>query len=457
MNNHIVVVLATVFLTLASMSHAQTARAPFSAKESQACRSLDSDRAKKQEELGRIQTRISNLMAAMTQLREGQARQEQIASLGKLQAGMGGTAGVAKVTKAFSDAFLEITQPAAPMVKKAYDAVDAMTAAGIAFYQGNAVKGSAGALDGGQKGMEAYIQYVDLQNPKTILPQNPKTPGLAASVLKTAERLDQGDFAGAASAYAGGVEQQLNSKAHTSKGLLRAGANAAAVFSNAPGKTAEERVADYLKALSEINKVAAEAHKRFPFQAEGLADRAGRVLGHSGAVLTQIPKAREGYREAVDMYVEYKAIEARAAGTVRNMERQIEQKYEEVKRLHAQGLKIENEIRRVDAKTRACLDSEEKRLVKAGSSKAKPRAPAASANNSYQVPKKPAWNRQATWQRLDRAREYRRQADERAMAGGSAPSLTPGPANRAGTPTPQPKPVPPLQEMETLCSDVACQ
>ena len=406
MKTHIIV-FATVFLTLASMSHAQTPRVAFSAKESKACRSFDSDRAKKQEELGRIKTRISNLMAAMTQLREGQARQEQIASLGKLQAGMAGTFAGAKVTKAFSDAFLEITQPVAPMIKKAYDAADAAVAAGNAlFYERNVVQASAGAFDAGQKAMEWRIQNKALQNPNATLPQSPQAAGLVGSVLKTAERAGQGDFAGAASAYAGGIEKQLNPKAHTGKGVLRAGSNVAAAFSNRPGKTAEERVADELNALSEISKLAAEAHKRFPFEAEGLTDRAGRVLGHSATVLKQIPKAREGWREAGEMYDEYQAIETRAASAVRNMERQIEQKYEEVKRLHAQGLKIEDDIRRVDAKTRACLDAEEQRLAKAGSSKASPRAPAASANNSYQVPKKPAWNRQATWQRLDRAREY---------------------------------------------------
>ncbi len=279
-----------------------------------------------------------------------------------------------------------------------------------------------------------------------IRPGKTETPGVVGAAVKGADALRRGDYAGTASNVASGVEKLLDSQAKKTKLFLRSGRAAAGIAE--PGKTDDSRFAAGLDTLSEGSKLAARAaHEQKAFAIAGMAGRTGRVLGHSGMMLEQVSKAKEGLTEASAMYDQDKAIEKRASATVGNFEKQIQQKYAEVTRLHAQAVKIESDIRRMESKARECRYEEEMRLAKAESSTASSRAPAATANHSYQAPKRPVWDRQATWRRLDRAQEFRRQADERAMARGSAPSFTSAPANRAGTPAPEPQPVLKLPEM----------
>jgi hypothetical protein len=226
-------------------------------------------------------------------------------------------------------------------------------------------------------------------------------------------------LAGAASNFAAGVDKATDRKAKRTKALFGAGSKAAAGFSGTPGKTDEARVADELAAGSGMFKLVADAANRSgDGQLAAIAGRSGRLLGYSGTMLAQVPKAREGLTEASAMYDEYKTIDARVTAEVRNLERQIQQKYEEVKRLHGQGLKVQDDLRRAESKVRTCQEREATRSVKV-----------ARVNQPTQAGYAPrrTWDRRASAQRRDRIVQLKYWADQRRTPTRQVESAPPSP------------------------------
>jgi hypothetical protein len=404
--------LTAAVLTIGSVSSAQTARTPFSATESRACRGADTDYAKKREELVRTQTRISNSMMAIADLRDGQARQEQIEFMGKLHSGMGGIAGAAKVTKAMSDTFLDLTQAAAPHVKKAYDAFDALVAGGVWLWDGNGAQGAASGFESVQKAGEAYDEYLKRQKGMIIRPGRPTTPGVVGSALKGADDLRRGDVAGTASNVAAGAAKLLDSKAKKSKLALGAGSKVAAGLADTPGKTMDSRFADDLGALGDLSKLAANAaHTRGAGTVAGIAGRTGRLLGNSGMMLEQVSKAKQGLAESSAMYDEYKRIEEQTAGARRQAQRQIDKKLEDIARLRGEERTIQLEVNRALFAARACHEVEDARLRQNDGSTRSARASV--TQNRPDRSSRYTWDRRASQQRRERVIELRNRADER--------------------------------------------
>jgi hypothetical protein len=105
--------------------------------------------ARHQAELRRVQDRIGRLFNSVAVLREGIALQEQVALEGRIHASLGGTAGVAKVTKAMSDMFLTIAGDATwatKVVKRQYDRLETQIGATYGYLDGDNTKATAKGL-----------------------------------------------------------------------------------------------------------------------------------------------------------------------------------------------------------------------------------------------------------------------------------------------------------------------
>jgi hypothetical protein len=446
-------------LAFASVSGAQTSGQVFTRNDSKACMPHENRRAKKQQELVEIQARMTRLQGAVAAFEEGILLQQAVGNDGQWDAMKAGGAAFAKVTKAMSDTFLELTQDYSPqtrVVKKAYDAFDALVGAGTGLYEGNGVKTTEKGLDTVQKGTEAYIQYLRVQDPLAILPQKPRTPGVLGSAVKSADDLRRGDLAGSASNVASGVEKLLDSKAM--KRGSRAASKMLSGIADTPGKTADSRVADELTALGEVSKLAANAaHTRGTGELAAMAGRSGRLLGYSGVMLEQVSRAKQGLGETADMYREYKRIEERSAKTQEQFQRQIAQKAREIARLEGDAQRVIGEIRDAEAKILSCRIADETRLAKAnGSTRSKPATRASSyerldrtswrAGSPYAGS---SWDRRASQQRRERVIALRNLAEERrrrtiATDGYSSPGPNYGTSYPSAAPNPQTdRPLPP--------------
>src|SRR5688572_27757561 len=182
--------LTAALLIWAPVCGAQTAPSAFTVT-ARACVPQENRRAKKQQELVEVQAKKHRLQNAIAAFEEGLLAQQNIEGMGQLHSVMGGTAGVAKVTKAMSDTFLELTQSASPLIKKTYDAFDVLVAGGAAVYEGNAMSATASGFDTMQTGSEAYIEHLKSQKRRAILPQTPETPGKIATAVGMADDLSR--------------------------------------------------------------------------------------------------------------------------------------------------------------------------------------------------------------------------------------------------------------------------
>jgi hypothetical protein len=457
--------LTAALLALASVSSAQTAGPVFTASQSRACVPQENRRAKKQSELAEIQARAYRIQGAIAALEEGILLQQNIEGQGQLHAALGGTAGLARVTKAMSDTFLNLTQdysPAAGVVKKTYDAFDALVSAGAGAFAGDGVKTTAQGLDTVQKGTEAYIGYLRLQDGHVILPQTPETPKRVAAAVRMADDLRRGDLTGTASKFSAEVETMLDKNSKKTRLALRAGSKAMAGLADTPGKTLDSRAADGLNALGDVSKLVANAaHTRGAGDLAALFGRSGRLLDTSGMMLEQVSRTKQGLGEAADMYREYKKIQERSTKAQAQFQRQIDKKSDEIARLESDAQRIVGEIREAELDILSCRAAEETTLAKSSN---RPSAPSRGSSHerldrtSWRTGSPYAgssWDRQASRERRDHTMALRDLADRRARtsrpAGGYS-SSGPNygiPAGRSAPKTPAPRPSEPSSPERT--------
>jgi hypothetical protein len=432
--------LTAALLMSAPVCGAQTAPFVFTATESRTCVPQENRRAKKQQELVEVQAKRNQLQNAIAAFEEGILAQQHIEGMGQLHAVMGGSAGVARVTKAMSDTFLELTQSASPLIKKTYDAFDALVATGTAVYQGDPMNATASGFDTAQKGNTAYISYRRSQDPLAILPQAAETPGRIASAVRMTDDLSRGDLAGTTSKFAAEVAGMVDKNSKKTRLALGVVSKGGAGIADTPGKTMDSRFADELGAFGDASKLAANlAHTRGAGGLAAMAGRSGRLLGHSGMMLEKVSQAKQGLAEAADMYGEYKKVEKQSAKTQAQVQRQIAKKSEEIAGLDAEARRISNEVARTESEILSCQVADRARQAKANTSSRTRPATRGSSNErldgtSWRTGSpygQTTWDRQASRQRRERITDLRRQTEERAIArdtGGATSSQSTGPA-----------------------------
>ena len=430
--------LTAAFLISASPSDAQT---PFGygSEAVQICAPQQNDFARKQAELVKVQTKISNLTEAIAVLREGITMQQQIASDGKQDAALAGVFGFAKVPKAVSDTFLTIAQPVAPHVKKAYDAADALVSAGYALVDRRGLQVSAGALDALEAAADAHIAYLKGYKGEVIRPARMQTPGVLSSSIKGADALGRGDLAGAASHLASGTGKLLDPAAKNGKSGLRIVSDVAAMVSDTPGKTDESRFANGLSAMSEVGKMAARAAgDRQAYAVARMASSTGRVLGYSGVMLEQVGNVKQGLADTAVMVEEYKAIDERSTSTQKKMQRQIDSKLEEIEKLRVKEYELQVAISQAASSSQDCRQPEAGQVA-AGARASQPAPGQVAAGVRASQP--PAtrtpyvWDRTASRDRLERARQVRAIADARKAPAANGGYAYAAPELSLGTPT----------------------
>jgi hypothetical protein len=400
MSNRVVAV-AAAFLMSASVSAAQTPSA-FAISGTQVCAPTQNDNLKKREELVKVQAKIWNLIGAVDELRNGITYQQQVESLGKLQAVMAGTFSAARVTKAMSDTVLNIAQPIAPHVKKAYDAADAGVAAYFALSDGKGMQASAKGLSAVQSAGEANDQYLKSQKGMVIRPGKMKTPGVVSSAVKITDDLRRGDYAGAASNVATVYGGSLDQKAKQTKSFVRGVSSGLSMVSDTPGKTDDSRVADLLNAGAEGFKAGANAAQgRGAYSVAAMAGRSARLLGYSGMMLEQVSNAKQGLADTAAMVEIYNGIDQRSTGTQKKMQKRIDSKLEEIGRLRKKESDLQVAISQSAASAQDCRRPAAGQL--AGTRTAQPPA----VRSPY------TWDRAANRERLQRAQQLRDAAEAR--------------------------------------------